>query len=117
MRLRFRCRVATDDDALVEFAYGHASRPGQRKHDDAFELVNLAGMPATRGRGIGGRLPDVVLGDLPCRTAVLSTATEQTPAARLYRARGWVVVRDDFRFPGFPLQYRITDLELPSATG
>ena len=133
MRLGLRCRVATEDDTLVQFAYGHASRPGQRRHDvvgagpdagtaerwhdDAFELVNLAGMPATRGRGIGGRLPDVVLGDLPCRTAVLVTAKEQTPAAHLYRARGRVVVRDDFRFPELPLPYRIIGLNLPSATG
>jgi ribosomal protein S18 acetylase RimI-like enzyme len=109
----FRCVVARDEGALVGFAYGYTTAAGQWWHDwvvaqldppaaaewatDAFELVELAVRPAVQGRGIGGRLHDAVLAGLPHRTALLSTRDEDTPARRLYRRRGWVLLREAVR--------------------
>jgi len=106
----FRCVVASEDDAVVGFAYGYTSAPGQWWHDwvaglvgpalaaewmsDAFDLVELAVRPAAQGRGHGGRLHDAVLAGLPHRTALLSTRDEDIPARRLYRSRGWVPLRE-----------------------
>jgi len=109
----FRCVVARDEGAVVGFAYGYTSAAGQWWHDwvaaqldpavsaewmtDAFELVELAVLPAAQGRGTGGRLHDAVLAGLPHRTALLSTRDEDTPARRLYLKRGWVPLRESAR--------------------
>jgi len=112
----FRCCVAQQDERIVGFAYGFTGEPGdgwwdrvadrltddeaETWLDDCFAFAELAVIPTARGQGIGGRLHDALLSGLPHRTAVLSTFTDETPAMRLYRKRGWVTLLDDFVFPG-----------------
>lgn len=128
----FRCIAARDADAgaLVGFGYGYASRQGQWWHDevlrqldaataeawfaDAFEIVELAVRPQMQGRGIGGRLHDVLLDGVAQRTAVLSTLDADTRGFRLYRSRGWSVLRSGFYFSGVSDPYLIMGKRLPS---
>ena len=116
-RLGFRLCAAIDDDsdALVGFAYGYSSRPGQHWHDlmrsilgaelagewlnDCFELVELAVLPARQGAGIGGQLHDMLLSSVVHDRALLSTLASETPGRRLYRRRGWQEVVGRFRYP------------------
>ncbi len=113
----FRCVVAREASTgqVVGFAYGFASKVGQWWHDtiahdftpeqnqewldDAFEFVELAVTPVMQGYGIGGKLHDALIADLPQRTAVLSTYQGDTSAMQLYRKRGWVSLRDNFVYP------------------
>lgn len=58
-----------------------------------FEFVELAVMPDARGCGIGRRLHDALLADLPHERALLSTsARSDDPAVRLYSSNGWVTL-------------------------
>jgi len=129
-RAGFRCCVAqiAQSDAVVGFALGYTCRPGQWWYDSvtqavdalaverwfsgAFELVDLALLPAFRGRGIGGRLHDAILANLPHHTAVLSTIQRETAALHLYRTRGWRVLAEDFQFPGINRTYMLMGLHL-----
>jgi ribosomal protein S18 acetylase RimI-like enzyme len=131
----FRCCVAQDSSTgrIIGFAYGYTSRPGQWWRDivaeamdpqsrerwlsDAFEFVELGVMPEFQGKGIGGRLHDALLDRLPHRTAVLSTARQDTPAQRLYRHRGWLVIVPELFFPGSELPYIIMGKELAGRAG
>ena len=54
-----------------------------------FELFELAVTPAWQRRGIGGRLLDAVLADLPYERAWLMTRVDALAARSLYTARGW----------------------------
>ncbi len=54
-----------------------------------FEFVELAVLPEARGHGLGGRLHDVLLEGVPKERAMLSTDNGDSPAVRLYSARGW----------------------------
>jgi ribosomal protein S18 acetylase RimI-like enzyme len=131
-RSGFRAFGAFDGERLVGFSEGYAGEPGQWWHDSvaarlppgqrarwldgAYELVELHVHPDYQGRGLGGRLHDLLLRDLPHRTAMLSTRRADTPAMALYRKRGWVVVIDEMLFPGNPIPFRILGLDLePSA--
>ncbi len=127
----FRLTACRDEEAgrIVGFGYGYTAHPGQWWYDvvapvmmdeqraqwlaSAFELTELAVMPEYQGWGIGGRLHDQLLADLPHRTAVLSTIRLDTPAFRLYRKRGWVIVLDRIMFPNVVRPYRIMGLDLP----
>ena len=124
----FRCCVAQQDQRVVGFAYGFTGEPGdgwwdavadrlsddevERWLDDCFAFAELAVLPWVQGQGIGGRLHDVLLSDLPYRTAVLSTMQAETPAMRLYRKRGWVTLLDDSALPGWPHPYVVVGLDL-----
>lgn len=124
----FRAVGAFAGERLVGFAEGYPVRPGQWWHDlvrerlaapqrerwlaGAFELVELHLDPAHHGRGIGGRLHDLVLAGVGQRTAVLSTRRGATPASALYRRRGWVVLVDDMRFPGNSTAFSILGRDL-----
>jgi ribosomal protein S18 acetylase RimI-like enzyme len=68
--------------------------------EDAFEIVQLAVLPAEQGRGIGSALHDGLLEGVAHRRAVLSTLAGDTPARRLYDRRGWVLLAANVRFPG-----------------
>ncbi|MGI8483907.1 MAG: hypothetical protein ACR2OU_06555 [Thermomicrobiales bacterium] len=111
----FRGLLAEDANGMVVgFTYGYQSQAGQWWHDlvrssleaahhadwldDAFEFVELAVAPDVQGQHIGGRLHDALLLDVPGRTALLSTLPGDTPATRLYLARGWIVLVHDFRY-------------------
>jgi GNAT superfamily N-acetyltransferase len=128
-RAGFRCVVAWAQNAgIVGFAYGYTSSAGQWWHDavaqalgphaaaewlkDSFEFVELALLPSARGRGIGGRLHDTLLRNLPHQMAILSTAQQETTAYYLYRKRGWQTLLGNFIFPGGTLPYRIMGLKL-----
>jgi len=127
----FRCAVATDGDHLVGFAYGYVGRPGQwwhdtvrraldpavaaRRLDGAFELVELAVVPAVQGHGLGGRLHDLVLAHAPAPNAVTTTAQHENPAVRFYHRRGWLPLLEDFAFPGARLTYLVLGLDLRPA--
>lgn len=102
----FRLVVATEpDDRPVGFAYGYTGNRGEYWPDRVlevlpaevtdvwvgghFELVELAVLEQARGQGVGRRLHDLLLGNLPHDRAMLSTEDADTPASRLYRSSGW----------------------------
>jgi ribosomal protein S18 acetylase RimI-like enzyme len=115
-------------ERLVGFAYGFACiperwwyqqvRPGLRRDiaeawlQGSFNFVEIAVDPQFQGQGIGGRLHDALLADLPYSRAVLSTLQADTAAQRLYQRRGWGVLRENFFFPGVERRYQIMGLEL-----
>jgi ribosomal protein S18 acetylase RimI-like enzyme len=103
----FRLATAREARRLIGFAWGYTGARGQHWSDlvadslprpvadtwlgGHFELVELAVLEEFRRRGVGGRLHDVLLDDLPHERALLSTTDDESdPAVRLYRARGWV---------------------------
>lgn len=129
----FRCIVARGAGGFVGFGYGYTSRPGQWWHDevvrrleareealwfkDAFEIVELAVRPRMQGHSIGGRLHDRLLEGLSQRSAVLSTLDADTRGYRLYRSRGWQVLRKGFHFRGVRDPYLIMVRRLAAYPG
>jgi GNAT superfamily N-acetyltransferase len=128
-RAGFKACAAFDDDGrLVGFTYGYTTAPGQwwrdlvvralsrqdaeRWFDDCFEYVELAVAPAAQGRGFGAQLHDMLVADLPHRTAALSTAQEMTRAQQMYLSRGWQIIVPHFDFPNRPHPYAIMGLDL-----
>lgn len=67
--------------------------------EDAWSLVELAVLPAYRGRGVGTTLHGALLAGLPYRHAVLSTQVTNHRARRLYERLGW-----HYLHPGMPFQ-------------
>jgi len=132
-RAGFRLAAARAGSHLAGFGYGYGSGPGQwwrdtvaaalgpalvaRWLDGAFELVELAVLPADQGRGLGAALHDGLLAGLPQRTAVLSTIAVETAGLRLYRQRGWQVLHPGLRFPGVAEPYMIMGLDLAGRKG
>ena len=103
------------DGELVGFVYGYTGAPGQWWYDrvarglsgdarrewlDAghFEFTELAVRPAFQGQGVGSRLHDRVLVDVPHERALLSALADNAPVVRFYRRRGWEVVLERLRF-------------------
>lgn len=131
----FRFVGAFDGDPhrLIGFAYGYATAAGRwwlravepalslpmATHwlRDSFQFVEIAVDPAAQGQGIGGRLHDQLLCGIRQRRALLSTLQADTAAHHLYRARGWVVLLQDFFFPGVVRRYQIMGLELEALVG
>ena len=130
-REAFRCCVAEDmttTRTVIGFAYGYSSLPGTWWYDNiaaalhgeqiaewlrgAFEFAEFAVRPNWQGKGIGGRLHDCLLEDLPHRTAVLTTLDADIEAVHLYYSRGWKDLRRNFRGPGFDQPYRIMGKQL-----
>jgi ribosomal protein S18 acetylase RimI-like enzyme len=118
----FRFLGAFDSQArLVGFVYGYTGGPGQWWYDkvaggldDArraewlepahFELTELAVERGSQGQGIGTRLHDAVLEDLPHDRALLSALADNARVIRFYERRGWRVLLPELRFePGRPL--------------
>lgn len=127
----FRCVVAREgavDGPVVGFAYGYTGGPGQWWYEQVarllgpalaaewatnyYAVVDLAVRPAMQGRGIGGRLHDALLAEQPHRTALLSTACEETTALQLYRSRGWQTLRAGVTLAGSALPLRVMGLRL-----
>jgi GNAT superfamily N-acetyltransferase len=129
----FRCVFAEEHGRLLGFAYGFTDAPGQWWHEQvapeleraglpgwlegSFVLTELAVVPEAHGRGVGARLHDSVLADLPHRRAVLSTHRERTVARGMYDRRGWRVLLDDFVYPASKEPAVIMGLELPLRAG
>ncbi|HEX6547285.1 MAG TPA: GNAT family N-acetyltransferase [Candidatus Dormibacteraeota bacterium] len=127
-RDRFRAAGAFDARRLVGFTYGYTGAPGQWWHDrvaealpatmrrrwldHAFELVELHVLTRYHGRGLGGRLHDLLLEDASESTAVLSTPRAETNAMALYRKRGWEVLVEEMLFPGTSEPFRVLGLDL-----
>lgn len=96
--------VATQDSHLLGPIYGYVTRPGQWWHDrvtpaldsdlverwfrDSFVLVEFAVRPDSQGQGVGWRLHEAVLTDLPQPTAVTITHQQDNPAVSFYGNRG-----------------------------
>jgi GNAT superfamily N-acetyltransferase len=117
-----------DPEQIIGFAYGYTSAAGQwwYEHvkpalpqpvaaewlDHSFQFAEIVVSPQVQGQGLGSRLHDDLLSGLRHDRAVLSTLQAETVAHRLYRKRGWVVLRDGFFFPGVDRRYQIMGLEL-----
>lgn len=126
-RKGFRFLAAFDRGRLVGFAYGYTGEPGQFWHDlvaetldpaardrwmnGAIEVVTLAVETGSQGRGVGGQLHDRLLRGLPNRTVLLSTGQEESPARRLYRNRGWVIIKEPYYFPNNPAPTKFMGLD------
>jgi GNAT superfamily N-acetyltransferase len=124
---RFVGAFEPDTRRLVGFAYGYTSAAGQWWYEtvklalpepaasywlaNTFQFVEIAVAPQAQGQGIGGRLHDHLLQGLEHDRAILSTLQAETVAHHLYRARGWVTLRQDFFFPGVERRYQIMGLE------
>jgi ribosomal protein S18 acetylase RimI-like enzyme len=125
---RFVAAIENDSDCVLGFAYGYTANAGQWWNDSvanalkppiaeqwlahSFQLAEIAVSPQSQGQGIGGRLHDHLLNGLPHRRAVLSTLATETVAYHLYRKRGWVILLDEYFFPGVTRPYRIMGLNL-----
>jgi ribosomal protein S18 acetylase RimI-like enzyme len=98
----------------VGFLYGYAARPGTWWYDtvsaalptevrdrwltDAFELVELAVVPTSRGHGLGSLLLRRAFSTLPHRSVVLSTHRDRNPVVRLYLREGFEIIHPGLRF-------------------
>jgi GNAT superfamily N-acetyltransferase len=130
-RAGYRFVAALDDSSgpIVGFAYGYAvsaarwwlehvkpalSGPvAQEWLENSYQFVELAVHPRFQGQGIGARLHNALLLDLPYPRAVLSTLQAETAAHHLYSTRGWIVLCQDLFFTGVPRRYQILGLKLP----
>lgn len=110
----FRLCVAqeSEGDALVGFGYGFTGQAGQAWRDslalaldqpirdqwltDYFEFAEFGVIPAFQRQGIGGRLHDRLLADLPHPRSVLTVRTNNEPAKQFYRRRGWLILHEGF---------------------
>lgn len=106
----FRLVVLEDDGEPVAFGYGYTGERGQWWSDwvaglaparivdtwvgGHFELVELAVDPSAQGQGLGARVHDLLLEDLPHERALLSTYRDDRPAPRLYQRLGWRPLAD-----------------------
>jgi ribosomal protein S18 acetylase RimI-like enzyme len=130
LRSGFKCLAAytSDNSHMVGFAFGYTAKAGQWWRDivasamtsqqidrwlsDCFELAELAVLPSYQGKGIGGKLHDKLLVDIPHMTAVLSTIQAESNALHLYRKRGWITLVENLVFPGGNRKYMILGLDL-----
>lgn len=126
----FVIAVALAAESPAGFAYGYTSVHGgwwrqavssslpedvvHRWFEDCFEFAELAVDPRHQQKGVGSALHDKLISDLPHQTAMLSTQATNESARSFYDHRGWVVVREGFRFPHKPYPYVILGLDLGS---
>ena len=100
----FRLALATEQDAVIGFAWGYIGSRGQYWSDlveqalpqvahewvgGHFEFVELAVLPSHRRHGLGQLLLDSLLADVDRRCLLSTSADEGDPAVRLYRRNGW----------------------------
>lgn len=112
----WRLLTAEQNGPLLGFVYGYISRQGQWWHDrvtsefepalveqwfeDSFVLVEFGVRASARGQGIGSRLHDAILNEIPNQVALTMTHQEKNPVVAFYLNRGWQVLRKGFRFHG-----------------
>jgi ribosomal protein S18 acetylase RimI-like enzyme len=129
-RADFRFLGAFAGEELVGFVYGYTGAPGQWWYDRVagaldgearrrwldpghFEFTELAVRPDAQDRGVGSRLHDRVLEDLPHERALLSALADNARVVAFYRHRGWETVLERLRFePGRP-EFTIMGRTLP----
>ena len=75
--------------------------------DGTIDIHRLVVAPRSFRRGVASALLDALDGEFPDRSMVVSTGSANQPALALYRARGFVAVRDREVAPGLI----ITELE------
>ena len=122
----FRMAIAADE-APIGFAYGYRGTPGmwwpdlvayrlpgylRWWADDSFAFMEMAVVPNRRCRGDGRALHDALLDGVGCRTALLTTYDDATPARRLYQRAGWREMVRRFRSPGCDDPYVLMGLEV-----
>ena len=117
------------DARLVGFVYGYTGARGQWWYDRVakaldraarrrwldpghFEFTELAVHPDFQERGIGSRLHDRILEDLPHERAMLSALAENARVVSFYRRRGWEVVLERLRFEAGRPEFTIMGREL-----
>jgi ribosomal protein S18 acetylase RimI-like enzyme len=104
-RAGYRLVTAVDGSAVVGFGWGYTGERGQYWSDlvcDAlpaviadewvgghFEVVELAVLPAYRGRGLGRTLHDKLLENVTSRCLLSTSDSTDDPAVRLYLSAGW----------------------------
>lgn len=133
-RVGFRSCVALNAalGTSLGFAYGFHGEPGQWWREavakaldaptaahwlpDFFELVEFAVSPTMQGQGVGSRIYDALIAGVHEPRAMLSTHATPTPARNFYNRRGWVVLRDNYIFPGTANPFAIMGLELRTNT-
>lgn len=129
----FRLCVKFSRRTPVGFAYGYTSVPGgwwrqmvaaglpeevaDRWFEDCFEFAELAVVPGSQRRGIGGALHDALLEELPHRSSVLSTQRANGRALSFYMRRDWVLIEEDFFFPNRVYPYAILGFDLSRERG
>lgn len=127
--LGFRCLLALRNEQLVAFSYGYQSLEGQyyngllaralgseqseRWLSNCFELVELAVDPDFRRQAVGTQLCQQLLADLPYRTAILTTQTNNQAARSLYTRLGWQALLEPF-YPNTAQPFVIMVKELRS---
>jgi len=111
----FRGRVALVDNTVVGMGFGARAEAGHWWYDgiaahvgadhpalqEAWNLSELAILPAFRRRGIGTRLVDALLGAQPYPRALLSVIAANAPARQMYEQTGWRYVH-----PGLVFAFR-----------
>ncbi|WP_051359567.1 GNAT family N-acetyltransferase [Paucisalibacillus globulus] len=102
-----------DENAVIGFAYGYTSTPGQFYHDllrmslensnqeswleDCLEFVELAVHPNHRRKKLGQELVATLLEDSQNQTAILTTQKNNTSALLLYEKLNWEVLEHNFK--------------------
>ncbi|SDZ29602.1 Acetyltransferase (GNAT) family protein [Micromonospora pattaloongensis] len=96
----FAMVVAYDGTEPIGFAYGHTMPAGQWWPDtdrpappemaesDAFAVIRWAVLPRRRGRGIGQRLLDDLLGGRPEQLGIVAV-DPAAPAREIFAGLGW----------------------------
>lgn len=69
---------------------------------DVFGLAELYGTRRHRAAGWAIYLDDLLVADLPHKSALLSVMHGSERGRRLYLSRGWQTSKDDLRFPTEP---------------
>lgn len=104
----FACWTAREDGRLLGFIYGYVTEVGDPPSDwerrllaavgddlvdrwirGQFAVAWFAVRPEARGRGIGSRLYDLLLGTTDRPRVWLVTHDLESPARAFYRRRGW----------------------------
>jgi ribosomal protein S18 acetylase RimI-like enzyme len=120
--------AVTPQNEVVGFIYGYTDAPGQWWHEyiartigatqadqqlsGSFCLTELAVLPQWRRQGLGRRLINALLDDLPHQRAVLSTQCDNTVALALYRSLGWFTIIERMLFSLAGPEYTILGYEL-----